>query len=197
MKDPIHEQLIAARRNQILDAAAHVFAEKGFHPTTIKDIARHAGIADGTIYNYFENKTALLVGILERMREQAIQQMPPPPADLSDLRSLLRFYLQVALQQQDSDLFRVVISEMMVNAELRAQYQQTIMEPTLHMAEMLFAERGLPPEQVQLLVRTISSMVMGLLMQRIIGDAVITQHWDDLPARLADLLLDGIEGAIA
>ncbi len=57
--DPIQAQLIAARRNQILDAAAKVFAEKGFHPTTIKDIAAEAGIAHGTIYNYFENKTAL------------------------------------------------------------------------------------------------------------------------------------------
>ena len=47
MKDSIQEQLIAARRNQILDAATKVFAEKGFHPTTIKDIAREAGIADG------------------------------------------------------------------------------------------------------------------------------------------------------
>jgi AcrR family transcriptional regulator len=35
MKDSIQEQLIAARRNQILDAATKVFAEKGFHPTTI------------------------------------------------------------------------------------------------------------------------------------------------------------------
>jgi AcrR family transcriptional regulator len=192
MKDPIQDQLIAVRRNQILEAAAHVFAEKGFHPTTIKDIARHAGIADGTIYNYFENKTALLMGILERMREQAIQQLPPPTADLGDLHNLVRFYLQMALQQQDSALFRIVISEMMVNPELRGQYQQTILEPTLQMAEMLFIERGLPPDEVRLLVRAISGMVMGLLMQHIIGDAVITQYWNDLPARLADLLVNGI-----
>jgi AcrR family transcriptional regulator len=59
--DPIQELLITARRNQILDAATKVFAEKGFHPTTIKDIAREAGIADGTIYNYFENKTATIL----------------------------------------------------------------------------------------------------------------------------------------
>src|SRR5215467_7095021 len=72
MKDkhnPIQELLITARRDQILDAATKVFAEKGFHPTTIKDIAREAGIADGTIYIYFENKTALMLGILDRMNE--------------------------------------------------------------------------------------------------------------------------------
>jgi AcrR family transcriptional regulator len=44
--DPIQELLITARHNQILDAATRVFAEKGFHGATIKDIARLAGIAD-------------------------------------------------------------------------------------------------------------------------------------------------------
>ncbi len=45
--DPIQQQLIAARRKQILDAAVRVFADKGFHRATIRDIAQAAGIADG------------------------------------------------------------------------------------------------------------------------------------------------------
>src|SRR5579884_1574030 len=45
--DPIQAQLIAARRKQILEAAVKVFAEKGFHQTTIKEIAIEAGIAQG------------------------------------------------------------------------------------------------------------------------------------------------------
>ena len=53
--DPIQELVTAARRKQILDAATQVFAEKGFHRATIKDIARVAGIADGTIYTYFDS----------------------------------------------------------------------------------------------------------------------------------------------
>ena len=45
--DPIQELVTAARRKQILDAATQVFAEKGFHRATVKEIARVAGIADG------------------------------------------------------------------------------------------------------------------------------------------------------
>ena len=48
-QDPIRRQLIEARRNQVLDAAAEAFAEKGFHRATTKDIAGKAGIAEGTI----------------------------------------------------------------------------------------------------------------------------------------------------
>ena len=47
------------RRTQILEAAAAVFAEKGFHKATTKEIARVAGISEGTIYNYFAQKRDL------------------------------------------------------------------------------------------------------------------------------------------
>ncbi len=87
--DPVQQAMINARKAQILDASTQVFSEKGFHRATIKDIAKEAGIADGTIYTYFENKTALLVGIFERMRE-AIQ----PTEDRSTLAEMdLRTFL--------------------------------------------------------------------------------------------------------
>jgi AcrR family transcriptional regulator len=50
------EQAKAARREEILDAARRVFADRGFRGTTIADIAEVAGIALGTIYLYFPSK---------------------------------------------------------------------------------------------------------------------------------------------
>jgi AcrR family transcriptional regulator len=70
--DPIatlQAQLVAARRTQILDAATQVFARKGFNRATIRDVAKVAGVADGTIYNYFANKTDLLFGLLDRLND--------------------------------------------------------------------------------------------------------------------------------
>src|SRR5437762_12392364 len=118
MKDSIQEQLIAARRNQILDAATKVFAEKGFHPTTIKDIAREAGIADGTIYNYFENKTALMLGILDRLNESDKRVEDFSKFTELDFRRFMKAYLRdrlTVLQAGNFDLFRVVRSELMLN----------------------------------------------------------------------------------
>jgi len=52
-----------------LEAAVRVFAEQGFHQATIAQIARQAGVADGTIYLYFKNKDDILVHIFnERTR---------------------------------------------------------------------------------------------------------------------------------
>lgn len=199
MKDLIQEQLIAARRNQILDAAKTVFADKGFHPTTIKDIAREAGIADGTIYNYFENKTALLLGIFDRMRETALQADAAPLASPLDLRDFIKVYLLrplTALKADNFALFRVIVSEMLVNHELRDLYYQKILEPTLTLAEPFlqqWAERGLiKPMDISLLTRVLSGMVFGLMLEHIMGDPTLDARWDELPDFLTDLLLDGL-----
>src|SRR6266581_8418763 len=93
-RDPIQELLIAARRTQILDAAAAVFAEKGFHRATIKEIARIAGIADGTIYTYFASKTDVLLGILNRLNESTDREQQLNPENSQDIRAFFTSYLR-------------------------------------------------------------------------------------------------------
>ncbi|MBC7870367.1 MAG: TetR/AcrR family transcriptional regulator [Chitinophagaceae bacterium] len=199
MKDAIQEQLITARRTQILEAAAKVFAEKGFHPTTIKDVAKAAGIADGTIYNYFENKTALLFGILDRMTETAQQDVDLSDVTDLDFRSFLKVYLRhplMALKADNFELFRVVISEIMVNQELRTLYYQKILEPTLNLAEPYFQQWAdqhvIKQIDISLTIRAISGMVMGLMLEHIMGDKTLEAKWDELPDFLTDLILDGL-----
>lgn len=50
----------------ILNAAIRVFAEKGFHHSRISDVAKEAGVAEGTIYLYFKNKDDLLLSVFSR-----------------------------------------------------------------------------------------------------------------------------------
>src|SRR5262245_61042913 len=92
--DPIQQQLIEARRNQILDAATQVFAQKGFHRATIRDVAKTAGVADGTIYTYFANKSALLLGILDRLNQTTARREHFAAAETLDLRTFFTVYLR-------------------------------------------------------------------------------------------------------
>ena len=57
----------AETRRRILDAAAAVFSNKGYHGATISEIAEEADVAAGTIYNYFDSKADLLIGIMTRL----------------------------------------------------------------------------------------------------------------------------------
>lgn len=75
------EEAKALFRNAILDAAEHVFAERGFHVARIQDVAQHARIGVGTVYNHFEQKEDLLRALLEERTEQMLERLAPLPSD--------------------------------------------------------------------------------------------------------------------
>jgi len=58
------------KREQIRKAALAVFSRRGFHETTVAEIAEEAGIAKGTIYLYFKNKNDLLLDLVRRNHEE-------------------------------------------------------------------------------------------------------------------------------
>lgn len=62
----------ADKRTLITEAAIEVFADKGFHQARISDIAKRAGVADGTIYLYFKNKEDLLLSIFEQKMDELL-----------------------------------------------------------------------------------------------------------------------------
>lgn len=57
------------RREEILASAARLFAETGYHATTIDDVAERAGVAKGTVYWYFRSKKALFLAVLRSVSE--------------------------------------------------------------------------------------------------------------------------------
>jgi len=200
-RDPIQELLITARRNQILDAATTVFAEKGFHRTTIKDIARAAGIADGTIYTYFSSKTEVLLGILNRLNESTEREMQFALGSEQDVRAFFKAYVRqrISLIWPNAEVFRAVLPEMLVNVELRDLYYQQVLVPTFRVAEHYFLaqmEAGqLRKVDVPLAVRAIAGTVLGLLMTQLLGDELIAARWEELPEVLTTLMFDGLKPA--
>lgn len=54
-----------ARRSQILEGALEVFADKGYHEATVRDVVRAAGVARGTFYLYFDSKEAIFHELLD------------------------------------------------------------------------------------------------------------------------------------
>ena len=60
------EEMRESRRKQIMVAALELFASDGYSHCSISQLASHAGISKGLVYNYFESKEALLVAIIEK-----------------------------------------------------------------------------------------------------------------------------------
>jgi AcrR family transcriptional regulator len=193
-----HDQVVVLRRGQILDAATRVFAARGFHRTTIRDVAREAGVADGTIYNYFENKAALLLGILDRLNESDRRADDLAQVAGGDTRSAMAAYIRqrLGVMAGQLEVFQVVLSEVLVNPELRDIYLRSIITPTFELAEARFApmaEAGLiRPINVAMDLRISAATTLGLLMLRILGEPLVTARWDDLPDILADAMYENL-----
>lgn len=71
-------------RRHLLKAADRLFREKGFDTTTVEEVAHDAGVAKGTLFNYFETKETLLLSLLAMQVEDALTELPgegqPAPA---------------------------------------------------------------------------------------------------------------------
>lgn len=197
--DPIQEILIKARRAQILDAATSVFAEKGFHRATIKDVARTAGIADGTIYTYFPSKTEILLAILNRLNETTEREQHFAQGNELDARSFFLSYLRqrMALIWPNAEVFRAVLPELLSNLELRDLYFRQVIEPTFLLAERYFRQRSereySQKIDISLAARAIAGALLGLLVIQLLGDEEIARRWEELPEVLTTLLFDGLQ----
>jgi AcrR family transcriptional regulator len=86
------------RRDEILDAAERVFAEKGYHEAGIADIAADLGIGHGTFYRYFRNKHDIAATVLERVvariAEAGLKEDPEATTTLDEYRLQTRRILE-------------------------------------------------------------------------------------------------------
>jgi AcrR family transcriptional regulator len=101
----VSEQHLAARRQQIIDAAATCFVRDGFHGTSMQDVIREADLSVGAFYRYFRSKTELIRAIAEQVVSELIEDFdalvavdPPPP-----LLDVIRAGLQTADKRVDGD----------------------------------------------------------------------------------------------
>jgi AcrR family transcriptional regulator len=75
----VNQQTRARTRQSLLDAAAETFAERGYHQTPIDSVSERAGVAKGTIYNYFASKEEVLRALIRQACELAVEAASSTP----------------------------------------------------------------------------------------------------------------------
>jgi TetR/AcrR family fatty acid metabolism transcriptional regulator len=98
------------KRARILKSAVKVFARKGFHETKVAEIARAAGVADGTIYLYFKSKDDLLISVFEETVEELSSRLSTDLGSLPDTASKVRHVVrsQLGIIKAQRDLAEVL-----------------------------------------------------------------------------------------
>jgi TetR/AcrR family fatty acid metabolism transcriptional regulator len=94
-----------SKKRLILKVATEVFAEKGFHETTIAQIAQKAKIAEGSIYHYFQNKEDLLFSIPEERMEKFLaglhESLEGIEGAIAKIRKLIWYHLNFYEKNKD------------------------------------------------------------------------------------------------
>jgi len=183
------ERQSAARATQILDAAATLFAERGFHRTTTRDIAEAAAVAEGTLYNYFANKDELLIGIMQRLSASFSPALDAPHQASTNARERFASLLEIRKTFQKQNLIRMqaVLSEIMANTELRQRFYQQMVAPGLQALEKTLEahasmgqirQRDIPEK-----ARLLASIFIGMFFLEVLGDPVVSSenpHYDEV-----------------
>src|SRR5215472_12404786 len=100
---PAPRPVVADKRAAILRAAICVFANNGYFNSKVADIAREAGVADGTVYLYFKSKEEILHSIFDRNMEEAIADGRKRLEGITDPREKLRCIAQLHLERLGAD----------------------------------------------------------------------------------------------
>ena len=206
-ESPSRERLTEERRNQILDAAARLFAHKGYKGATIREIAREAGVAEGTIYNYFDSKHDLLISLPQRISwpmvssfvKSARRQGPDTVAD--DEEQMVQL-LQASMNsiQQHTDAVKVLLAYIpFMDEEIQAQF----LEQTTRFFTRIFDFEGFLQERIEagtfrpfdtaIAARAFVGMVLVFVLSQEIlpGRKVIPLSNEEIAREIVQLFLYG------
>jgi TetR/AcrR family fatty acid metabolism transcriptional regulator len=100
---PAPRTQVADKREAILRAATKVFAESGYFNSKVADVARVAGVADGTVYLYFKSKEEILRSIFDRGVTEVLSEARAIIAEVADARERLRRIARLHLERLGAD----------------------------------------------------------------------------------------------
>ncbi len=192
------EELVAAtntdkkneRQMRILEAAVDMFGEKGYAATSTSEIAKRAGVAEGTIFRYYKTKKDLLLAVVM----PTLTKFAAPffvqafakeifKTEYESYEGLLRvvIYNRFKFAKKHFPMIKILIQEVPFQPELKSEIQQLVETELLsHFKKLIvkFQEEGeiieMPPSSV---LRLTLSAVLGFLLTRFL--LLPEEKWDD------------------
>jgi AcrR family transcriptional regulator len=187
------------RRGQIMTAAMAVFSRLGYDGATMANVAAEAGVAVGTIYNYFPSKRDLLEAIADSYVIAPFREIVENRSgdDLEFLAAVMENRLSLGIQ--DASRFLALFNEIQRDPALRKRYAEEALGPIMGALEDYVKQRTADGTFRELdpavTVRAVGGMFIGfLLITRMEGDRTPVDLSDRarLAREMAHLVLEGV-----
>jgi TetR/AcrR family fatty acid metabolism transcriptional regulator len=186
-----------SKRERILRAAVDVFAEFGYFNAKVSQIAKAAGVADGTIYLYFDNKEDLLVSIFRDHTRNYLQSLEQQLANVNHAEERLRIAVRHHLESLGRDRSLAVVSQVELRHSLKfmsllsqqevADYLNIIRKIVEYGQEQGAFRRNVHP-------RLVAKAVFGILDEMVTSWMLSEKEYDlaGQSDQIADLILTGL-----
>ncbi len=196
------EKLIRQRKKQISEAAIRIFSKKGFGETTIPEIALEAGVATGTIYNYYPSKRDLLVNIVKDfIITEPFMELFKNARD-SDFPTFINAVINNRMdflnKYENRPLF-FLMGEIQRDQELKRLYVKQVIKPVMDIMERFYgngvASGSFHTSNPIVVTRAIGGMVIGMiLLDELEGEnsPIKTMPRQEFVSELTNIILHGI-----
>lgn len=160
-----YREMREEKKGLIMKSALELFANHGFHGTSINDIAKHAGISKGLLYNYFTSKDELILEILLKGFNELVKVFDPNKDGMLT-RDELKFLINEIfnIMQDDLHYWRLyfsVLTQPSVN-QLAAEKLMDNINPIFHTLTSFFKNQGF--ENPEMEARFFSDMLDGIAL---------------------------------
>ena len=186
-----------SKRERILRAAVDVFAEYGYFNAKVAQIAKAAGVADGTIYLYFDGKEDLLITIFREHTRNYLRTLEQALANVNRAEERLRIAVRHHLETLGRDRALAVVSQVELRHSLKfmSLFSQQEVKDYLNVIRKI-VEHGQQDGSFRRNVhpQLVAKSVFGVL-DEMVTSWILSEKEYDLPAQaeqVADLILTGL-----
>jgi AcrR family transcriptional regulator len=182
-----------------VEAAARVFAERGFRAASVDEIARQAGFSKGAVYWHFDSKEDLFFALLEERLDgplrQAIESFESAPAEQDMSLTADDVFAFLVEQHRDLVLLEHEYWSLAVrDPRLRARYverQAAFRKAYARAIEARLEHRGEPPPDIpaEEIAAALIGAIQGMALEKLVDPGAIPRH---LPSELHALVYAGV-----
>jgi AcrR family transcriptional regulator len=193
------------REEEILEAAIKIFSEKGYSAATTSEIAKEAGIAEGTIFRYFKTKKDILKKVMiklitvigEKIMTKRLTEIFENKKNLDEkelLKLLLKDRLSIALKY--FDMLKVVLTEIQYHEDLKEAFINNIIMKGKNILALYF-KQGIEDGtfrdmDINITIRSFLGMMGIYIIQKQFIPELIQIEDDEQLDMMIDLILYGI-----
>lgn len=186
-------------RTKILQAALRLFAKRGYDGTTTKDLAKSAGVAEGTLFRHFTSKKAILIEVATAGWIDILTDLLTELSEMGSYKAVSQVMRRRMLNmRENSDLMRVCFVEAQYHPELRESIQTEVISKMTDVAEAFFEtamEKGIYRQMNPKIVAKVFLgifAISGFSEQTIIDPNASPQAMQEMAEGISDIFLRGV-----